>query len=110
LAHKLTHIKVPEPLVHTLAKREFLILERKVQEGQLVGPQSGPLFVLAGSLQAVEVHAQVAEGYINKVRRGLEVLFTVSTYADEEVEFRGVVKEIRPQATNLKGAVYYDTI
>jgi multidrug efflux pump subunit AcrA (membrane-fusion protein) len=110
LAHKLTRIKVPEPGLPSAARREFLILERKVQEGQLVGPQSGPLFVLAGSLQSVEVHAQVAEGDISKVHRGLPAVFTVSGYDDQDVEFRGTVKEIRPLATNVKGAVYYATI
>lgn len=110
LAHKLTRIKVPEPTLPSLGRREFLILERKVQEGQLVGPQSGPLFVLAGSLQSVEVHAQVAEGDVNKVRRGLPAMFTVGGYQDEDVEFRGTVKETRPLATNVKGAVYYTAI
>jgi multidrug efflux pump subunit AcrA (membrane-fusion protein) len=110
LAHKLTRIKVPEPLTPSALRREFLILERKVQEGQLVGPQSGPLFVLAGSLQAVEVHAQVAEGDVSKVYRDLPAAFSVTSYADEDVEFRGTVKEIRPLATNIKGAVYYATV
>jgi multidrug efflux pump subunit AcrA (membrane-fusion protein) len=110
LAHKLTSIRVPEPAFASTARREFLILERKVQEGQLVGPQTGPLFVLAGGLQAMEVHAQVAEGDINRVQRKLPAVFTVSGYADEDVEFRGTVREIRPLATNIKGAVYYATI
>jgi HlyD family secretion protein len=110
LAHKLTRIKVPEPIEPSSARREFFVLERKVQEGQLVGPQSGPLFVLAGSLQSVEVHAQVAEGDVNKVHKGLQALFTVTAYTDEDVEFRGVVRDIRPLATNIKGAVYYATI
>jgi multidrug efflux pump subunit AcrA (membrane-fusion protein) len=110
LSHKLTRIKVPEPLVPSALRREFLVLERKVQEGQLVGPQSGPLFVLAGSLQAVEVHAQVAEGDVNKVQRGLPAAFSVTGYADEDVECRGTVKEVRPLATNIKGAVYYATV
>jgi multidrug efflux pump subunit AcrA (membrane-fusion protein) len=110
LAHKLTRIRVPDPTLPSLGRREFLILERKVQEGQLVGPQSGPLFVLAGSLQSVEVHAQVAEGDVNKVRRGLPVTFTISGYQDEDIEFRGTVKETRPLATNIKGAVYYTAI
>jgi macrolide-specific efflux system membrane fusion protein len=110
LAHKLTRIKVREPTETALGRREFLILERKVQEGQLVGPQSGPLFILAGSLQSVEVHAQVAEGDVNKVRRGLPATFTTTGYKDEDVDFRGTVKETRPLATNIKGAVYYTTI
>jgi multidrug efflux pump subunit AcrA (membrane-fusion protein) len=110
LAHKLTRIKVPEPAVPSLGRRELLILERKVQEGQLVGPQSGPLFVLAGSLQSVAVHAQVAEGDVNKVHRGLAAMFAVTGYNDEDVEFRGTVQETRPIASNIKGAVYYTTI
>src|SRR5262249_25534796 len=91
-------------------RREFLVLERKAQEGQLVGPQAGPLFVLAGSLEQVEVHAQVAEGDINKVKPGLAAVFSVTGFTDEEVEFQGVVKEIRPLAANLKGGVYYATV
>ena len=110
LAHKLTRIKVPESPDPSTVRREFLILERKVQEGQLVGPQSGPLFVLAGGLQTVEVHAQVAEGDINKVHKGLQAVFTVTSFDDQDIEFRGIVKDIRPLATNIKGAVYYATV
>jgi HlyD family secretion protein len=106
LAHTLTSVRVPD----LNAKREFLILERKVQEGQMVGPQSGPLFSLAGSLERVEVHAQVAEGDINKIKTRLKGLFKISNYRDEDAEFEGVVKEIRPLATTIKGAVYYDAV
>jgi HlyD family secretion protein len=106
LAQQLTRLKVPTRSV----PQEFLVLERKVQEGQLVGPQAGPLFVLAGSLEQVEVHVQVAEGDINKVRCGLTAVFSANGYGDEEVEFRGTVKEVRPQAANLKGGVYYATV
>lgn len=109
LALDMTFIKVPGPL-SAGPKREFLILERKVHEGQMVGPQGPPLFILAGGLDRLEVHAQVAEGDINKVKRGQVAIFNVTTFADEEAEFRGTVKEIRPQATNIKGAVYYDTV
>ncbi len=92
------------------AKRSFVILDRKVHEGQQVGPQAGPLFTLAGSLDVVEVHALVAEGDINKVKGSLAVYFKISNYADKEIEFTGVVKEKRLQATSVKGAVYYDTV
>ena len=109
LALDMAFIKVPGP-ASAGPKREFLILERKVHEGQMVGPQGPPLFVLAGGLDRLEVHAQVAEGDVNKVKRGQVAIFTVTTFADEEAEFRGTVKEIRPQATNIKGAVYYDTV
>lgn len=106
LAHALTSVRVPD----LNAKRAFLILERKVQEGQMVGPQSGPLFSLAGSLERVEVHAQVAEGDINKIKTRLKGLFKITNYRDEDAEFEGIVKEIRPLASTIKGAVYYDAV
>jgi HlyD family secretion protein len=106
LAHTLTSVRVPD----LQARREFLILERKVQEGQMVGPQSGPLFTLAGSLERVEVHAQVAEGDINKIKIRLKGVFKITNYRDEDTEFEGIVKEIRPLASTIKGAVYYDAV
>jgi multidrug efflux pump subunit AcrA (membrane-fusion protein) len=109
LALDMAFIKVP--VLNSMGpKREYLILERKVHEGQMVGPQGQPLFVLADGLERMEVHAQVAEGDVNKVRPGQVALFNITTYADEEAEVRGVVKEIRPQAANVKGAVFYDTV
>src|SRR5207253_5032439 len=104
LALDLAAIRVPGG-TSGAPKRDYLVLECKVHDGQVVGPQGPPLFVLAGSLDRIEVHAQVAEGDINKVRTGQVAVFNVTTYADEEAEFRGIVKEIRPQATNIKGAV-----
>ena len=112
LVHKLTRIKVPDlyqPMRGT-AKREFLILERKVHEGQMVGPQSGPLFTLAGNLDVVEMHTQVVEGDVNKIRPGLTAVFKVTNYDDEDSDFTGVIKQIRPLSSMLKGAVYYNAV
>ncbi|MCS7045257.1 MAG: efflux RND transporter periplasmic adaptor subunit [Gemmataceae bacterium] len=109
LALDLAVIKVP-PGSSTGPTREYLILKRDVEEGQMVGPQGPPLFVLCSGLERMEVHAQVAEGDINKVKVGQTALFAVTSYADEEAHFHGVVREIRPQANNIKGAVYYDTV
>jgi macrolide-specific efflux system membrane fusion protein len=108
LALDMSKIKVPTSSVP--GKREYLVLERKVSEGQAVGPQAGPLFVLSGDLHRVEVHSQIGEGDVAKVRKGLTARFTVTTYSEEEVEFVGVVREIRPLANNLKGQVFYDAI
>ena len=112
LAHRLTRIKVPDLYLpqQGAVKREFMILERKANEGQMVGPQSGPLFTLAGNLDVVEVHAQVAEGDINKVRRGLTAMFNVTGFNDDDIPFEGVVANIRPLASSIKGAVYYDAV
>ena len=37
-------------------------------------------------------------------------MFLFTTFTDEEIEFRGIVREIRPLASNIKGAVFYDTV
>jgi HlyD family secretion protein len=82
-----------------------------VQLGQSVAPPfSAHLFTLAGDLQHLEVHAQVAEGDVGKVRKGQPVTFTVSAYAEEPEPFRGTVEQIRPMPVNEKGAVYYTTV
>src|SRR5262249_22790811 len=91
--------------------RQYLIMEKKVQRGQMVGPPAPlPLFTLAGDLRRMEVHAEVAEGDIGRVRKGLGASFTVSAYWDPEVKFRGKVKEIRPVPANVKGAIFFTTI
>src|SRR5262249_30578742 len=87
-----------------------LILDRKANEGQMVGPQSGPLFTLAGSLDVVEVHAQVVEGDVNKIREGMTALFKISNYDDEDSEFEGTIRRIRPLSDKDKGAVYYNAV
>jgi HlyD family secretion protein len=112
LLRDLSRIKVPGPSRRSAgpAKREFLILDRKVYEGQMVGPQTGPLFTLAGSLNIVEVSAQVVEGDVNKIREGLSAIFKIPDYDDEDSEFAGEITRIRPQSTIVKGAVYYDAV
>lgn len=121
LVQRLARITVPNFYLPKpdMAPREFLLLERKAHEGQMVGPQSGPLFMLAGNLDVVEVHAQVAEGDVNKIKTRLKAIFKVSNYEDQDSEFDdGRVREIRPLATAeirgqagaAKGAVYYNAI
>src|SRR5262249_23545410 len=92
-------------------RRKSLIIDSRVKRGQLIGPPlSSSLFTLATDLKHVEVHAQVNESDIGAVRKGLEASFTVSAYSEEDLRFRGKVKEIRPMPANVQGAVYYDTV
>jgi len=92
-------------------KRKFVVIDRKVELGQQVGPQSPtPLFTLASDLTELELDAQVAEGDIGKVHPGLSTDFTVSTFSDTDVHFRGQVSEVRLAPTNVHGAVFYDAI
>lgn len=91
-------------------RRSFTVLDRHVSLNQEVGPpSSAQLFVLAGSLERMQVRARVAEGDINKIRRGLEADFTVPG-GDGDVSFKGTVEEIRLVPTSDRGAVFYDVI
>jgi multidrug efflux pump subunit AcrA (membrane-fusion protein) len=112
LVRDMARIRVPGESIQLpgAAKRAFLILDRKLHEGQTVGPQTGPVYTLAGALDVVELHAQIAEGDINKVRAGLSAIFKVANYSDEDVEFVGTVTRKHWQANSIKGAVYYDTV
>jgi HlyD family secretion protein len=88
-------------------RRSFVVLERKVTlNQQLAPPTSGHLFTLAGGLEHMQVLAQVAEGDVNKVTRGLPVEFTVSGGAAEPT-FRGAVEDVRLTPVNDRGAVFY---
>jgi len=117
LALDMTKVRVPSLLRPALARSDepsadpgvqYLILECKAQVGQQVGPQ--PLFILARDLHRLDVHAQVAEGDIGKVKKGLLATFTVTAFSDENIEFTGKVKEIHPLPNSVKGAVFYDTV
>ncbi len=91
--------------------KRYTIIERKVVPGQLIGPPaSAQLFTLASDLGQMQVHAQVSENDIGKMRVGLDATFTVYAYSEEEAKFKGKVQEIRPMPTNLHGAVFYDVV
>lgn len=110
LALTLTSIKVPATSKAGDTKKKFIILERKVQDGQIVGPQSGPLFMLAGELETVEVRAQIVEGDLNRIKTGLRAVFKIKDYNDDDAEFEGKITRIRPGTNNIKGAVYGEAV
>jgi HlyD family secretion protein len=112
LALDMAVIKVPaRPAGASGEARQYLVIEKKVQRGQLVGPTAPlPLFTLAGDLRHMEVHAEVAEGDVGPVRKGLKANFTVSAYREPEVKFVGTVKERRPIPANVKGAIFFTTV
>jgi HlyD family secretion protein len=92
-------------------RRRFIVLDRKVDPGQMVGPASAaPLFTLAEDLGRMEVHTEVAEGDIDRVRVGLPASFTISSSSEPDRRFPGKVKQIRPTPASVKGAVYYNVV
>jgi HlyD family secretion protein len=95
----------------SLPTPSYTVIEKKVVLGQMIAPPaSAQLFTLATDLKDMEVHAQVAEGDIAKVKKGQRATFTISAYADTDASFPGTVVQRKPMPTNLQGAVYYDTV
>jgi HlyD family secretion protein len=91
-------------------KRKFIVLDRKVELNQQVGPPiSAQLFLLGGDLAQMQAVAQVAEGDVGRVRRGQRAEFTVSTYGDD-VLFTGQVADLRLLPTNEHGAIFYRVV
>jgi HlyD family secretion protein len=91
-------------------KRKFIVLDRKVELNQQVGPPiSAQLFLLGGDLAQMQAIAQVAEGDVGRVRRGQRAEFTVSTFGDD-VLFTGQVADQRLLPTSDHGAIYYRVV
>jgi hypothetical protein len=91
--------------------RRYTIIDSKVVLGQLIGPPaSAQLFTLASPLEQMQIHAQVGENDIGRIRSGLTTSSAVYAYPDEDCRFEGKVAEIRPMPTNVHGAVFYDAV
>ncbi len=106
-----TMVRVPTRGDGSGPKRKYVVLDRKVVLGQLIAPPaSAQLFTLAGDLEHVQLRAQVAEGDISKVRSGMRTDFTMSAYTEEDIHFRGQVRETRLEPTTAHGAVFYEAI
>lgn len=92
------------------------ILDRTVEVGQLIGPANqGHLFTIASDLARVQLHTQVAESDIGRVRLGQRARFTVYAYSDSDYHPEGLVAEIRQLPTPALGAmaqsaIYYDAV
>lgn len=87
-----------------------IILSRNVDVGQTVaaGLQAPTLFVIARSLDTLELAASVAESDVGRVRPGQPVAFTVDAYPAES--FTGTVRQVRLQPTVQQNVVSYTTI
>lgn len=115
-ALEMTHLRVPvlaTPFSGSTGggKRDFLILDRSVEVGQMVGPMpAAPLFTLAANLSQMEVHTEVVEGDVGRVRPGQTAYFTINSYDDPDLVFQGTVRTILPKPTNVKGAIYYNAV
>ncbi|MBI3042580.1 MAG: efflux RND transporter periplasmic adaptor subunit [Betaproteobacteria bacterium] len=86
------------------------VLARKVEPGQTVAAsfQAPVLFTLAEDLTKMELHVDVDEADVGRVKPGQKATFTVDAHAGRE--FPSTVSEVRNAARTVSGVVTYETV
>ncbi len=86
------------------------VISRNVEAGQTVAAslQAPVLFIIAGNLNKMEIHAAVDESDIGSIREGQSVHFQVPAYADKT--FTGTVRQIRLQPETVQNVVNYTVV
>ncbi|MCX7823566.1 MAG: efflux RND transporter periplasmic adaptor subunit [Syntrophobacterales bacterium] len=87
-----------------------VVLNRKVEPGQTVAAslQAPELFVLAEDLTKMDLHVNVDEADVSKVKDGQEATFTVDAHPQRV--FKATVKQVRYASTTVSGVVTYEAI
>ena len=93
-----------------LAPTDGIVISRAVNVGQTVAASlSAPvIFTIAQDLRAMEVHTNIAESDICRLRAGMDASFTVDAYPTER--FRGRIREIRNAPQVVQNVVTYDAV
>jgi HlyD family secretion protein len=87
-----------------------IVLTRNIEPGQTVAAsfQAPVLFTLAEDLTQMELHVNVDEADIGKIREGQKATFTVSAYPNRIFEAR--ITQARYGSSTTSGVVTYETI
>lgn len=87
-----------------------IVIQRNVEAGQTVAAslQAPTLFIIAGDLSKMEIHAQVDESDIGQIKEGQIVRFTVSAFPSQK--FIGTVRQIRLQPELVSNVVNYTVV
>ena len=87
-----------------------IVVARNVDVGQTVAAslQAPTLFVIAQDLKDMEVHTNLDEADIGRVKTGQGASFTVDAFPAEP--FKAQVVQIRNAATTLQNVVTYDVV
>jgi len=93
-----------------LSPTDGVVISRAVNKGQTVAASlSAPvIFTIAQDLRAMEVHTNVAESDIGRLKNGMRVTFTVDAYPGEP--FRGSIRDIRNAPQIVQNVVTYDAV
>ncbi|MBI4835182.1 MAG: efflux RND transporter periplasmic adaptor subunit [Planctomycetes bacterium] len=87
-----------------------IVISRNVDEGQMVvGSTSAQMiFIIATDLKQIQIQANIPESDIGQIKERQPVKFTVDAYPD--IEFFGVVTQVRLSATSVSNVVTYTVI
>ena len=93
-----------------LSPTDGVVISRAVNVGQTVAASlSAPvIFTIAQDLRKMEVHTNVAESDIGRLKPGMRVSFTVDAYPGEP--FRGAIRDIRNAPQVVQNVVTYDAV
>lgn len=87
-----------------------IVLTREIEPGQTVAAsfQAPTLFTLAEDLTKMELHVDVDEADVGKVKAGQSATFTVDAYPERK--FDAQVKSVRYSSQEVSGVITYETI
>jgi HlyD family secretion protein len=87
-----------------------VVLTRSIEPGQTVAAsfQSPVLFTLAEDLTRMELHVDVDEADIGKVKEGQDATFAVDAYIDRV--FKATITQTRFGSKTVDGVVTYETV
>jgi HlyD family secretion protein len=87
-----------------------IVLKRAYEPGQTVQAsfQGVTLFTLAQDLSRMELHVDVDEADVGKVKENQEATFTVDAYTDKS--FKARIRQVRYEAKTQNGVVTYETV
>jgi HlyD family secretion protein len=93
-----------------LSPTDGVVISRAVNKGQTVAAslQAPVIFTIAQDLRAMEVHTNVAESDIGRLKKDMRVSFTVDAYPGEP--FRGSIRDIRNAPQIVQNVVTYDAV
>lgn len=87
-----------------------VIIDRQIDVGQTVAAsfQTPTLFKIAQDLRKMQIDSSFAEADIGEIKVGQEVTFNVDAFANKV--FKGVVRQIRLNATTQSNVVTYNVV
>jgi len=87
-----------------------VVLSRNIEPGQTVAAsfQAPVLFTLAEDLRQMELHVNIDEADIGKIKEGQKARFTVSAYPNRN--FEAQISQVRFASSNTSGVVTYETV